>query len=325
MKVDTGCTATIPAGARLYFTPRHSQGQVFQSGIEVYGSLTINGQIGNEVVLTNNRLDEGFDDAPGQWAGIYFGQSSTNNLVRNAIIQNGTYGVLVDSVPTNNQIKLVIENTIVRNMSNFCLASLARAQGLKAGLNGKISLSATNVLAYNAGQAVVGLLQGGNHQFVNCTFAEYGWDFDRNNPLFIFTNVRRFENEQGQRDFTPYPGSLTAINTIMWGTQDSTEFGTDLETGQFEAPIALEHCLLKTTLEEQLGAPALNNILNQAPQFEEPRPSMNTEPDFQLTAASPAIDAGTDVGFPANDLEDRMRPLGEDYDIGAYEFEPSMD
>jgi len=42
--------------------------------------------------------------------------------------------------------------------------------------------------------------------------------------------------------------------------------------------------------------------------------------DLHLSAASPAIDAGTFVGAPDNDFEGDVRPQGYDYDIGADEF-----
>ncbi len=41
--------------------------------------------------------------------------------------------------------------------------------------------------------------------------------------------------------------------------------------------------------------------------------------DFHLEDSSPAIDAGTSVGAPANDLECRTRPQGKTVDIGPYE------
>ena len=44
------------------------------------------------------------------------------------------------------------------------------------------------------------------------------------------------------------------------------------------------------------------------------------EPDFRLSALSPAIDQGTGVGAPASDRDGNPRPCGEAVDIGAYEY-----
>jgi len=41
--------------------------------------------------------------------------------------------------------------------------------------------------------------------------------------------------------------------------------------------------------------------------------------NFHLQASSPAIDSGATA--PVNyDLENKLRPVGSDYDMGAYEY-----
>jgi len=42
--------------------------------------------------------------------------------------------------------------------------------------------------------------------------------------------------------------------------------------------------------------------------------------DFHLTAGSPAIDNGTSVDAPIIDFDGVIRPSGDEYDIGAYEY-----
>ena len=42
--------------------------------------------------------------------------------------------------------------------------------------------------------------------------------------------------------------------------------------------------------------------------------------NYHLRADSPCIDAGTDSGAPATDIEGNPRPLGAAYDMGAYEY-----
>ncbi|MBI2506193.1 MAG: right-handed parallel beta-helix repeat-containing protein [Candidatus Latescibacteria bacterium] len=42
--------------------------------------------------------------------------------------------------------------------------------------------------------------------------------------------------------------------------------------------------------------------------------------DYHLASGSPCIDAGTDLGAPATDLDGNPRPQGAGYDIGPYEF-----
>jgi parallel beta-helix repeat protein len=47
-------------------------------------------------------------------------------------------------------------------------------------------------------------------------------------------------------------------------------------------------------------------------------------PDYHLKANSPAIDKGQTQGNVPTDIEGRSRPVGSAYDIGCYEFAPSM-
>jgi hypothetical protein len=42
--------------------------------------------------------------------------------------------------------------------------------------------------------------------------------------------------------------------------------------------------------------------------------------DYHLASNSPAINAGTTQGAPANDFDGGSRPVGSGYDIGPYEF-----
>jgi predicted outer membrane repeat protein len=62
--------------------------------------------------------------------------------------------------------------------------------------------------------------------------------------------------------------------------------------------------------------------LNVDPQFiDQPPVGLSTSGDLRLMVTSPAIDAGTNSGAPATDLEGKPRPIGAGYDMGAFEFE----
>ena len=42
--------------------------------------------------------------------------------------------------------------------------------------------------------------------------------------------------------------------------------------------------------------------------------------DYHLQSTSPAIDRGTNIGAPTNDIDGGLRPVGSNWDIGAYEW-----
>ena len=44
------------------------------------------------------------------------------------------------------------------------------------------------------------------------------------------------------------------------------------------------------------------------------------EANFRLQSTSPAIDAGSDIGAPGFEFDDKLRPAGDGYDIGAFEY-----
>ena len=69
----------------------------------------------------------------------------------------------------------------------------------------------------------------------------------------------------------------------------------------------------------ELLSDGANNNLEGAPLLVDPAGSR----DFQLQAASPAIDAGVDLYAPADDFDGVARPIGGPVDIGPYEYKKS--
>ncbi len=49
-----------------------------------------------------------------------------------------------------------------------------------------------------------------------------------------------------------------------------------------------------------------------------------TNGNFQLSATSPAVDQGTDENAPGNDFSGKPRPSGNEFDIGAFEFQQEI-
>ncbi|MFA9214061.1 MAG: hypothetical protein ACEQSR_09495, partial [Candidatus Methylacidiphilales bacterium] len=148
--IKPGVTLTIEPGVKI-----HSHNN---STIYVWGTLKIEGTVGNPVVLQGDRLDDDYKEVPNQWNGIHFLQSSVNNVIQGAIIKNGFVGVRVDSVSLNANPKLILTQSIIQDMGAVGLLSYS----------GYIKVE--NNLISNCGQySVLGDL-GGRYDFTFNTF-----------------------------------------------------------------------------------------------------------------------------------------------------------
>ena len=65
------------------------------AGMIVFGTIKINGTLGNEVTFQGDRLDSWYKDIPGQWDRIWLMPGSINNEINYAIIKNGN--ILISS------------------------------------------------------------------------------------------------------------------------------------------------------------------------------------------------------------------------------------
>ena len=110
--VSSNSILTIDAGSMLYF---HDNSGIV---VEKDATVIVNGELENEVLFEDDRLEPQFEDTAGQWGTIWLRAGSKNNSINYAIIKNNIIGVLVDSVANSNP-TLTIQNTQIYNNSNF--------------------------------------------------------------------------------------------------------------------------------------------------------------------------------------------------------------
>lgn len=284
--VPQGCKLTIQEGVRI-----HSHiGSTFYVG----GTLEVNGTKANPVTFESDRLEDAYKEIPSQWVGIRFLPRSINNKITYAVIKNGIVGVEADSIPVNGIENLNISHTIIRNMSG-------------AGIVGYTStIKATNCLVHNMGTySFVGEL-GGNYTLYHCTFSAYNNFQGRTDPSFYLSNAN-FEPEGGPVTINNL--TYDVANCIIDGSEeDEVELNTE---GQGIITKNLRFCLIKQTKEGVVPTNA-NNLFNLDPLYK----NFNKN-DFKLSAASPCINKGTNVGVPI-DFDGETRDAQPD--IGCYEF-----
>lgn len=287
LSIQEGVNLTIAAGARLFF---HSN-----ATMNVKGTLTAIGTKKDSIVLSSDRLEKLYQEEPGQWNGIHFYPSSKNSQINYAIIKNAVAGITVDSLSGNGKPKLLLTNSIIKNME------------VVGFLGYQTDLTAFNNLFTNCGQYLVYAVGGGNYNLKHNTFAALNLNFPRKTAavyLSDFISTTQFQNL-----------SLVFINNIVWGNLVD-EFVVDKKIPTTVLLTNIKNNLLKTS---QTNLLANGNILNQDPLF-----SNATPLNFNLTSASPALKKGLNLSdddyfnaFLRQDLNGISRK--SPFDIGCYE------
>lgn len=212
MVVDSLATLRIGAGTSLYF---HEN-----AGLKVYGTLKVEGEMGNEVVLRGDRLDRMFDylpydRTPGRWQGIHLMPSSYDNVIQYADIHSAYTGIKVDSSDISRE-KLLLRNATVHNSQGdgiYFDAAKARLENCQL----------TNALGHCL------YVHGGDVEINQCTIAQfYPFDAMRQSAIGMMAPMAR----------------LDVRNTLVTGYADDEVVWTPLEGKEMN--FLFDHCVLRT-------------------------------------------------------------------------------
>jgi len=282
--IDSLCTLNIEPGTRIF---SHLGSNIF-----VKGSLKVNGTATERVLFMNDRFDGDFATFPGQWGGIIFLEGSSGNEINYADIRNAEVGIWLGTPDNNDIADLILENSIVENMSRSALLAFTS------------DLIMTNCLLSNAGEIVFAGLAGGNYTLLHNTIVNYSIGLFKSQPSFVVND----QLELADGSIIQGAVNLELKNNIIWGI--STDEVTILNEGGEEFNFTMLNNLFRTTESQLMG---FNNIIDEDPLFVDPQLF-----NFQLNALSPAIGAGADLGI-MKDLLDKPRKSIPD--IGAYEWQ----
>jgi len=279
--VDSLCTLTIEKGVRIFL---HNN-----SNFYVGGKLIVQGAPNENVIFTNDRLDEPYKSTPGQWNGIFFLEGSKGNAIDYTTIRNSQYGIWLGTPDDDSTPDLVLTNSIIENVAIAGLICFTS------------DLDAYNLVIDNCGQYTLANFAGGNYNYTHLTIANYSFDFVHNNPSIVFTdNLDLSDGSVIKGDL-----NVNIVNSILWGSLNS-EVGFDLSDQLNRLTFYANY--IKT----QNDTFALHNTINVDPQFVKPELF-----DYKLDSMSPAIDAGVST-FVLKDIEGKDRGLKPD--LGAYEL-----
>jgi len=294
MLVDTGHLLTIEEGTEIYF---HRN-----SSMLVCGTLIVNGTINNPVVFQGDRLEEIYEDVPGQWGTIAFLDGSTGNNLSFAIIKNGIAGFQVGEHDKSTSPSLNLSCCTIENMTFAGIYSFGS------------TISASNTIITDCGSMALALLKGGDYEFIHCTISN-NWNYSiRITPSVVLSNYFEYDGNLYVRDLT----RADFGNCIIYGNQKSEiGFASDTDLASFN--FLFDHCLIKldsdtTDISDEFLFRSI--ILNQDPKFV----SIENH-DYQLDTLSFAKDKGAlEIGnrFPF-DLNLNSRIIDTAPDLGAYE------
>ncbi|HKC34541.1 MAG TPA: choice-of-anchor Q domain-containing protein [Chitinophagaceae bacterium] len=295
LTVDANKKLTINKGCRIYV---HADAPII-----VDGTLEINGakDTVDRVQFRGDRLDEPYNDFPGGWPGIYFRNTSKDNVFNYAVIKNAYQALAVIDPSLNANPKLTLNECIVDNAYDAGIVAI------------NSSIRARNCLVSNCGKNVI-LAKGGDYQFIHCTVASISNSYIlHRDPVLFVSNYVLVNN-------TPDAKPLTALfrNCIFWGENGTVEDEVlTYKNSSASYNVTFDQVLWKV-VNQPTGAitpPApINNI---PPRFD----SINTTKryySFRLKDDSPAKNKATNAGVTI-DLDGKPRPVGVAPDLGCYE------
>jgi hypothetical protein len=298
--VDINQTLTINPGCRVYMHPN--------SRLLVAGTLLVNGTKSDSVVFQSDRIDRSYFsylDLPGEWGGIYFTEESKYNKLKWTYIKNcgnstQLFGraFVAAAIQVNDNINISnpsdgvqLDNCIIQNSIGYGLFIFG----------GKVQMN--NCLVNTCGAQNVGVFQGGNFDFEQCTFVTYGTRFVNHSESPVMSLLNYFDTSQ-----TGFiPGSLNGIirNSIIYGTLENELICNNKGGGAFN--LSFQNCLIKAK-----EVNALVNFVgckfNEDPLFED-----YEKWNYRLKSGSPAANAGITPFFGTN-LDD----IGGGTNMGAY-------
>ncbi len=297
--IDENQQLTIEEGTQIYF---HRGSTLY-----VLGNLTVNGTFEEPVIFTSDRLEEGYEDVPGQWEGIWLSKLSSDNYINYAEIRNANIGIIVDSTQNNNPM-LSIHNTKIEHHTFY---------GILTRIS---SVFATNCIIADCGIHALALTRGGEYYFYHSTIANYWYNSIRNTGSVLIQNW--YQHSDGQI-FIYDQNAAYFGNCIIWGN-----LNTELTLSQSNGAVFnynFDNCILKIDPDGQINVDDtdhfLNNLINSDPSFVD-----YYNFNYNLNQNSHGINSA-DINitnqYPALlnlDLNTTNRLSDNAPDIGAYEY-----
>ncbi len=301
--VDNGQVLQLEPGVRVY---SHKSTVLF-----IRGTLKAEGNTDMPIVFAGDRLEQMYQDIPGQWGGIYFEAGSHDNILDNIELRCGNFGIVVDTLQNDNP-TLTISNSFIGHFTSFGILG-----------RGSHILGWNNVIA-ECGQSAIALIYGGSYEFYQCTIANR-WPYNPVRQLpSIFLNNYYFYNDtvngmvRKQHEIRDLEKAYFG-NCIIWGS-----FPSELFVDQYSPETVLnykfENCVTRFHPDSLNLADTshFTGLINYT-DIESPKFISWDEYDFELDTLSPAKDAGLPSIGALYPLDKKGDMRDSKPDIGAFE------
>ena len=196
------CALEFIAGSRIYIhggITRNDAFGIFNDGFIFalpQGSLRFLGTLDDPVIVQSDRLEEEFNEGPGQYRGIFLGPQSTGNVIRHTQLLHGIEGLSVDSLA-----EVEIENSIIAYTAGSAL------------IGRNATVTARNSLFHSNFGNTIQFIQGVRLDMDHCTVASYGVDASS----IALQNFQCFDPECNQAAVVPV--RLNVRNSILAGSR----------------------------------------------------------------------------------------------------------
>ena len=290
--IDTNAILTIDPGCKVYL---HADAPFITDG-----TLVVNGTHNNRVIFRGDRMDGIYKDLPSSWPGIYFRESSKDNVLRYTSVLNAYQAIVVERPSKNARPKLVLEQCEIHNAFDVGLL----------GVN--TSVTANNCLVTNCGNNVM-FLYGGEYEMSHSTIAAYPIYLEHKKPVLSVTD---YISQNGSTLTANLEATFT--NCIFWADGNAVENETSVEKqggGIFN--VSFNSCILKGT-SDPANSKVIASSRNEDPIFDSIDVANNFF-DFRTfkNPAAPGINKGTTTSLLI-DLDGKNRNVGIP-DLGCYE------
>ena len=288
--VDSSKTLTIQKNTKIYL---HKNALLYN----YKGTLNIEGEKDEEVIIQGDRLESLYNDVSGQYYGIYFHEAKPSTI-NYAIIKNGTSGVhLYSKDASSSGYTLTLTNTKITNHARYGVFIYSGAK-----------VKAENCLIKGNGNHALLVKEGGDFNFNFCTLLGYG--SSNTNPTVGISNY--YSNPSTNVTTIGSINEGVFRNSIITGNQLTELVFDTIPNPGIVLNFSFRNCLIKQE-EPVLNSFFINTLWNTIPYF-----TAINDDDYTFLPQSSlngAADANFWIPFDINGISrDAANP-----DIGAYE------